>query len=476
MSAFRLSLLLPALLLYALSSAGQQTRLNSPYSRFGLGDFLPSELPAQQGMGGVSTIYSNAYMMNVTNPASLGYLNFTDFEAGAYFRTAALSEAQTGKTSRSNDGNFANLLLGFPILNKPSTDSLNPRKRIRWGMALGLMPHSTVGYDIQVPDSLPGAGRVVNTYLGRGTHYQFLWSNGFRYRNFSVGLGLGYLFGRTARTSRIVFEENSTDIFTSNFRENENLRAVTWNLGVLGEIPLEKKAVRGDSASLTPKPYHWLVLGATGNAYSRLDYRALTQYDRTNSQLGIDTVFNTADTSYSRNLPATFSLGIGLRRVGAGVRAAKRAGYDNNYPPYALVGLQFDYSTWSDFGPGMRNTYRVAIGGEWSPCFRNPERYFGSIVYRAGAFYATDPRTFGESGPNPVQLRRYGATFGFGLPIIPRQKDEDGRILTGMPSFLNLSFELGRFGHPDLIDEWYFRLGVGLSLNDVGWFRRSKFR
>jgi hypothetical protein len=476
MSVSRPKLLLLALLLPAAFLNAQQTRQNSPYSRFGIGDLLPQELPAQQGMGGVGTIYSNSYMMNVSNPASLGWLNFTDFEAGAYFRTAAMEERQTGKEARSNDGNFANLLIGFPILNKPSTDSLNPRKRLRWGMALGLMPHSAVGYDIQVPDTIAGAGSIVNTYLGRGTHYRFLWSNGFRYKNFSAGLGLGYLFGRTARTSRIVFQDDPNDVYTSNFRENDNLRAVTWDLGLLGEIPLEKASIRRDSAAAGQRPFHWLVLGATGSGGSRLDYRAFTQYDRTNFQLGVDTVVTANDTSYSRNLPATLSVGIGLRRLGAGPRAARRAGYDNNYPPYFLIGAQFEYATWSSFGPGMSNTYRVAVGGEWSPCFRNPQRYLGSIVYRLGAFYATDPRTFTDAAANPVQLRRYGASFGLGLPIIPRQKDEDGRILTGMPSFVNLSFEVGRFGHPDLIDETYFRLGVGLTLNDVGWFRRSKFR
>ena len=221
----------------------------------------------------------------------------------------------------------------------------------------------------------------------------------------------------------------------------------------------------------------WLVLGATGSAGSTLNYRAFTQYDRSNAQLGVDTVLAANDTTYSRSLPATISIGIGLRSLGSRARAARRAGYDNNYPPYYLLGVQFDYARWNTFGPGMSDAYRVALGGEWSPSFRNPQRYLRSIVYRLGAFYATDPRTFGEgAGSSPVQLRRYGASFGLGMPIIPKQKDEDGRILTGMPSFLNLSLEVGRFGHPDLIDEFYFRLGVGLTLNDAGWFRRAKFR
>lgn len=476
MSTFLSKFLLLALLLPAALLQGQRTRQNSPYSRFGIGDLLPTDLPAQQGMGGVSSIYSNSYMMNLSNPASLGWLNFTDFEAGAYFRTASLTEAETGKESRSNDGNFANLLIGFPVLNRPSSDSLNPRKRLRWGMATGLQPHSAVGYDIQVPDSLPGVGRVVNTYLGKGTHYQFVWSNGFRYKNFSVGLGLGYLFGRTARTSRIVFQENSLEIYTSNFRENENLRAITWNLGILGEIPLEKERVRLDSSLLSQKAYHWLVLGASGNAGTSVNFKAFTQYDRSNGQLGIDTVFASNDTSYSRSLPATVTIGVGIRGLGAKARVTRRAGYDNSYMPYYLVGFQAEYTRWSSYGAGMSDAYRLSLGGEWSPSFRNPSRYFSSMVYRGGVFYGTDPRTFTGNDGSALQLRRYGATFGLCAPIIPKQKDEDGRILTGMPSFINLSLEVGRYGHPDLIEEFYFRLGVGLTLNDAGWFRRSKFR
>jgi hypothetical protein len=76
------------------------------------------------------------------------------------------------------------------------------------------------------------------------------------------------------------------------------------------------------------------------------------------------------------------------------------------------------------------------------------------VTYRAGA-------RFSKSGivVDNKEINDFGITFGMGLPL--------GRNLSN----INLGFELGKRGtkYGDLVEESYFKVNVGLSLNDK-WF------
>ena len=64
---------------------------------------------------------------------------------------------------------------------------------------------------------------------------------------------------------------------------------------------------------------------------------------------------------------------------------------------------------------------------------------------------------------NNQAINDFGITFGLGLPL--------GNNFSNV----NLGFELGRRGttNAGLVEEDYFRINVGLSLNDK-WFRKRK--
>ena len=55
---------------------------NSPYSRYGLGDIVPSQNILNRGMGGVSAAYSDFHTVNFINPASYSKLKYTTFDFG----------------------------------------------------------------------------------------------------------------------------------------------------------------------------------------------------------------------------------------------------------------------------------------------------------------------------------------------------------------------------------------------------------
>ena len=102
------------------------------------------------------------------------------------------------------------------------------------------------------------------------------------------------------------------------------------------------------------------------------------------------------------------------------------------------------------------NTY--AFGGYWVPDYRSLSGYYKRITYRAGLRYDVSGLVV-----NNKEINNFGITFGLGLPL--------GTSFSN----LNLGFELGKRGTTDanLIEESYFKVNVGLSLNDR-WFQQRK--
>ena len=100
----------------------------------------------------------------------------------------------------------------------------------------------------------------------------------------------------------------------------------------------------------------------------------------------------------------------------------------------------------------------IGFGGYFIPNYSSFTNYFSRITYRAGLRYDQTGMIV-----NNKEINNFGITFGFGLP------------LGSNFSNLNLGFELGRRGTTDagLIEESYFKVNVGLSLNDK-WFIKRK--
>jgi hypothetical protein len=109
----------------------------------------------------------------------------------------------------------------------------------------------------------------------------------------------------------------------------------------------------------------------------------------------------------------------------------------------------------------LADSWRLSVGGEYIPNARSYNSYLKQVRYRAGLYYGADPRIVDNQ-----QLSTMGATVGIGLPLkLPR----------GLPSFINLGFEVGQLSAPDLLEENYFKINVGFTLNDNMWFYKQKF-
>ena len=61
----------------------QAQNINSPYSRYGLGDIVPGQNILTRGMGGIGTAYYDYQSVNFLNPASYGRLQTVTLDFGA---------------------------------------------------------------------------------------------------------------------------------------------------------------------------------------------------------------------------------------------------------------------------------------------------------------------------------------------------------------------------------------------------------
>jgi len=425
-------------------AAFAQPKSNSPYSRLGFGDPFNQNFTLLNGMGDISSAFQDYYTLNLVNPASLGSLQFTSFEVGVNARLSSL-EGDAG-TEKIWSGNLSHLALGFPIIN-PLNKLLDREKSpFSWGMSFALLPYTTVGYNVENSGPINGVDTVSFSYQGSGGSSRFVWGNGFKFDNFSAGINIGYLFGKTVNERFVTFD-NLEASYQDILNDDISVSGFIWNLGLQYKYQFMEKNKEGE---MVPSG-KYITVGLNGNSTNSFNTTSTSLYQRLNvSYSDIDTIQSVEGLSGKGKLPSEIAIGVmagNLNKWRAGVNFTTTAWskYENDAKPDAL-----------------QDAFRFSIGGEFTPDFISYNNYFERVRYRLGVFYANDPRVdaFNE------QLTNYGITIGFGLPIIlPRQEQ----------SFLNIAFELGQFGSKNSLRETYGRVSVGFTLNDNKWFLKRKF-
>jgi hypothetical protein len=125
-----------------------------------------------------------------------------------------------------------------------------------------------------------------------------------------------------------------------------------------------------------------------------------------------------------------------------------------------LAALDFSTTQWGNFrsynNPDSfaATTYKIALGGEYTPNSLALRKYFQRVTYRLGFYYGLDPVRLRNT-----DLNYYAVTGGLSLPF----KRTTDRI--------HMAMEFGSRGtHANgLIRENFIRFSMGVSLNDR-WF------
>ncbi len=429
-------------LLMVAFAAWAQPKINSPYSRFGLGDLYDQNLLAPMSLGNLSATYHDPYHVNILNPASLGFQQTTAFETGAHAKRTTLIENDFKRPVWN--GNLNYLSLAFPMFNAIN-DIIDRRERkFFWGMNVVLLPYTYVGYDISDLAIFPPTDTLERTYTGTGGTYRLMWSNGLRYKQFSAGITTGHTFGKLSYTRNIDFQESEPQSFDNNFTDEESIRNFFWRGGVMYTINLEKPGEDKRSVNKT------LTLGLTASSKSSMRIKAETNYLRifTGGAGEFDTVAYQSEVRKEGTLPGEIQFGLGFMD---GLKWK--------------AGINYTLQKWSQYANGTRSEtlddiWILAFGASYRPDITAYEGFWPRIDYRLGFQTGKDPRVFGGK-----QLSFWSLHGGLGFPFFSQRKI----------SFINLGLEVGSWGDRTLLKNNYFKISAGFTLNDDEWFLKRKF-
>ncbi len=401
-----------------------QNQTSSPYSRFGLGEVMETTNVRNTAMGGiVQGVRSHGYL-TPQNPATyttIDSLTFL-FDAGLYAQTGSLSSG--GMSSNFSNASVKYLTLGFPITHW-------------WKSSIGLLPFTSVGYDIySLVEDQEKIGDVYYSFNGGGGINMFYLGNGFKLGDhFSLGANIYYMFGTIEHERMVHFPDS---IYIKNTRVTDDFAVSDFNylFGLqyynklwgydftAGASFGNKTSISGDKTRLVET----LFGGFDGG-----------------TEIGVDTIQDIEIADGKVDLPAQFGMGFSFSK-----------------PNKWTMGADFGMTLWKDYeafgsSDSLENSYYIALGAEWMPSNTSVSSYFQRIKYRFGFRYEKDYLNL-----HKTNLNEYSLSFGMGLPL-PRSR-----------TTVNLAVQVGTRGttEDDLIRENFVKFSLGMSISELWFFKR----
>lgn len=427
----RVATLLSIVILTILSMPSVAQNLNtsnlttSPYNRYGYGRLGTTGNSVTRSMGDVGiAIRSNQYT-TLANPASLTVIDTLtcifqvdlDAQFGAYH--------EGGLTDHKWDAGFSGMSLHMPLWRN-------------FAMSLSLTPYSMVGYSYGSSDKIPVISPTskhdtltyASAHSGVGGINNFMMGIGWRpfrtkMQEASVGVNAGWLFGSLSHDAEIATSSQATGTYIN---YNASVSGLFLQLGA--QYTYRLNANRSLTIGATYSPQLNLSVDSEALKYSSTDSIAVSNRYRS-----------------AVKLP---------QRIGVGV--------SYNVARKLMVTAEAELTTWSKvkgLNPEMQaqeglfnDVRRVAVGVEYQPKVLT-NNYFKVCRYRAG-FSAKD--SYIKAGSS--NLKEYGANLGISLPINKR-------------SALNLGvgYSALRPGNGNLVKEDYLTLNLGLTFNEMMFFR-----
>lgn len=438
-----------ALLVFCLSYIGQaQQNDNSPFSRFGIGEMSDGNFMHSRLMGGLGASYIDGYHINVVNPASIATLNATAFDVGVFGKYTALSDSKN--SARFWSGNLEYLSLAFPLRNPINEIYDGVKRDYKLAMAVTLMPHSSVAYNVEFVDSTLQTGPFSRNYIGQGGTYKLMWSNAIRYKSVSFGVNAGYVFGRLQYDHNLVFP-GSVFAYSDYYSTNYNLRGFLWNTGVIYSTILNKKEIEKNKITPVKRISAGFHLNSNSSFSTLYNINHRQEQRLPGSLVNIDTIRIVNEIAGKGQLPAEFGTGVTYYAgekfaIGANVTASLWSAYFNEAS--------------EEVKGSLKNATKWSVGGYYRPDYKSYDSFFDRLYYRYGLYYQTDARSIQGEPLNSV-----GASLGLGLPFIYQRKI----------SHINLGVIAGRRGQGGAVSENFVKILFGVTFNDDEWFLKRKY-
>lgn len=404
-------------------SAQGQNEINSPYSSYGIGVLNRSSNGILDAMGGVSYAMQNPYYINFRNPASYASFDSLSLVADVGASVFISNLAQNSQTQQNTYAQPGYLAIGLPVTR-------------HWRTSLGILPFSSVGYDIETSEYIDHIGEVDYAYSGSGGVYQLYWGNAFKIcKGLSIGLNASYMFGTIFSYRNTDFGgDNYLNTFISNAYQVKGIYLdagiqYMFNVGENHRVGLG--AVYGNTA------YIWAQEKLLVNSYSG-SYLSTSSYD---------TILYEDGVQGRLNIPQ--SVGGGLSYT---------------YKNKMTVAADVTWRNWDNFqfmkpSDSLHNSITTSVGFQYIPDpFSN--KFFKKMTFRLGGKYST-----GELRLHNKPISEFGVCIGVGVPL----------TTFNTHSSINLMFEYGKTGTlaNNLVRQNYFRVALCFTLQER-WYQRVK--
>ena len=414
--------------LLQLSVAGQN-RINSPYSYYGLGNLQGRNVNnVSTQLGGLSIGYSDPRHINPNNAASYAVFDSTYFlfETGIKAKLGTLSS--THATENSSSVTLSYIMMGFPVTKW-------------WKSSLGLLPFSEIGYNIDVTIDMSEYNftDILNNLDGHGRMNQVYWGNAFKITNdFRAGLNINYTFGQGSFQSLIYFEDSANILGTRTVRD-VNIHDFVFDFGVQYDLHFGNKQMFTMGAIFAPT----INAGATRTSLGKTLFGGYedVDYDK-------DTIFYIPDEKGKIVIPM---------RTGAGLTYYHKGIW--------MAGFDFEYQNWANFksfgnSDSLDNSWRVSLGGQYSPVHTTLSPLYKKMTYRMGIRYEMSYLTL-----RGHQLNEFGISIGAEFPLRKSR------------TTISLAAEYGKRGTIDygLLRESFINLSLGVSINEK-WFYKRRYQ
>jgi hypothetical protein len=391
-------------LLFGAVSIQAQNNTASPFSCYGLGDINDNVPNTYRAMGGIGVGMRNRKVICPSQPASFTacYSLTFMFDLAADVMWTRYGD-DVGVKNKAN-GNLEYITLQFPLYKRYIA------------LSAGLMPYSSVGYNISMIDSINSDYHYTTSFFGEGgisEVYGGLSVNLFDW--VALGANVYYMFGDVSNSRMVSFTEtevqsvaqlSATSVSSVRFREGLQLFHTFGKHNiVLGAIFENKRTLKSD-----------YVIAETSQS---------------------DTVWTASDIA---QVPMMFGVG---------------ASY--TWGDRLTLGFDFSRSYWSQTAVFMdmdklRDRNRYAFGFEYrhNPIGRN---YAERMFWRAGFSLA-------DSYIEKVTRPDYIVSLGMGFP------------LRNAGTIFNFTLEYGHRGPAASLEENFLRMTINASIAENWFFKR----
>jgi hypothetical protein len=436
---------------FLIGAASVFAQENSPYTRYGLGDPVPNVNVIGRAMGGISAAYFDYSSINAVNPATYSFSRLSGekkgqggmvgLDFGVDIVTRRTLENTTGKKFKSNNGVINYMNIAVPI-------------KKNWAMNIGFAPETRINYKISISDRLPGIDSIRTIYTGEGGAYKAFIGSGWKFKNFGIGINVGYLFGtRDADTKRFLLND-SVVYKASDYNTHTSFGNAYVTLGLYHSFLLSEKEIQ-NAKKQKYKQRTMLRVGAYGTMQPVLKgsqdlRRESFFYTSTGGQVS-DTVSFQQNIRGDIKYPATLGFGVILDR-------------ETKW----MLGADFVTTNWSTYRfygqPDVTgDAWQFKLGGQLFTGNGTEKSFLRRMIYRAGLNVGTEPYRF-----NGNQLKQISGSLGFGIPLRTWGYNRQGTVI-------NAAFEFGSRGtRADILKENFFKIGIGVSFSDW-WFNRAKY-